>query len=160
MSNVIRDVWKRTAISAALVYASVATAPSYACTSFRAVEVPQVRAVAEANGGYQISDAQCDLLQQKGLVLHVVGYGSVLSGAAVGWAEVRLQDATIGAISDQAGLSTSVNAANGTQEFADQLLVAAIKDAIVRLNFEVAAAQIDGYRRNALGRSSDPGRKH
>jgi len=123
--------------------------PSMACTSFSTVEVQQVRTAAEANGSYQISDSQCELLRRKGLVLHVVGYGAVLSGVAVGWAEVRLQDAAIGAISDQAGLSTFVNSANATQEFADQLLVAAVRDAIGRMNFEVAAGQIEGYRKKA-----------
>lgn len=160
MSIVIRDVCKRAAISAVFVCALVGAAQSVACSSFKAVEIQQVRAVAEANGGYQISDSQCDLLQRKGLVLHVIGYGSVLSGAAVGWAEVRLQDANIGAISDQAGLSTFVNSANGTQDFADQLLLAAIKDAIVRLNFEIAAAQIDAYRQKAQSLGSRPGSQH
>ena len=117
-----------------------------------------MRTAAEANGGYQISDSQCELLKRKNLVLHVVGYGAVLSGVALGWAEVRLQDAAIGAISDQAGLSTFVNSANGTQEFADQLLVAAVRDAIGRMNFEVAAGQIEGYRKKASSGNPAPQR--
>jgi hypothetical protein len=146
-------------MSAAFICASAGPVESMACAAFKSVEVEQVRTVAQAYGGYQISDAQCDLLQRKGLVLHVVGYSSVLGGSAIGWAEVRLQDATIGAISGQAGLSTSVNSANGTRDFADQLLLAAIKDAITRLNFEIAAAQIDSYREKAFGTSSPLGGK-
>lgn len=146
-------------MSAAFICALGLTAPSMACTSFKAEEVQQVSTAAEANGGYQISDSQCELLKRNSLVLHVVGYGAVLSGVAVGRAEVRLQEAALGAISDQTGLSTFVNSAKGTQEFADQLLVAAVRDAIGRLNFEVADGQIDGYRKNASAGNAAPQRK-
>jgi len=159
LSLVTQSAWKKAALCAAFVYMSANSTSGLACASFKAVEVPQVRAVAVANGSYQLSDSQCDLLQRKGLVLHIVGYGSVLSGAAIGWAEVRLQDVATGAISEQAGLSTFVNSANGTQEIANELLLAAIKDAIVRLDFEAAAAQVDYYREKVLVRSSIPGGK-
>jgi len=152
-------VGMRSAVATAFLCAGTWALPSMACTAFSSVEVPQVRDVAIANGGYEISDIQCQLLQRKGLVLQVIGYSKVLSGTAVSWAEVRLKDPAIGTVSDLAGLSTFANSANGTQAFADQLLLTAIKEAIGRLNFDVAAAQIDNYRAKALANNSASGVK-
>ncbi|NYE62467.1 uncharacterized protein YsxB (DUF464 family) [Duganella sp. 1224] len=113
------------------------------------VEVQQVRDVMEANGGYAVPDQQCKLLQSKGLVLHVMGYGKGLGNTSVAWAEVRLQDPILGVISNQAGISTFANSANATDELANNLLYRSIKDAMSRLDFEVAANEIDAFKAKA-----------
>jgi len=115
------------------------------CCTVNNAATANVRAVVKQNGGWPVSDNQCALLNKYKLGLNVTAKAAVLSGVNVGWAAVSLISET-NIISDEVGISTTVNTSMASQPTADKVMYEAISDAIDKLNWQAAAVQVDKYR--------------
>lgn len=117
----------------------------FACT-LQFVDTPELRSVADAYGGYPVSENQCQFLSNRGLALHISGHASVFGGAvSTAWAQVRLTNATMGVVSDISEGHNSANTESPTRATANAMLYDAIRQAISRLDFQTAAQQVENY---------------
>jgi hypothetical protein len=109
--------------------------------NFKTSDSEYTRNVIRQNGGYPISDKSCALLNKHGLRLQVTTDASVLAGASVGWASVRVLNQD-NKVSNESGSSTYVNTQVASTNKADELLYLAIRDAIDSLDFNKAISQV------------------
>lgn len=125
---------------ASCILLSIQSVASAAC-NFKTSDTEYTRNIIRQNGGYPISDAQCALLNKHKLRLQVTTDASVLAGASVAWASVRLLNEN-NRVSDASGSSTYVNTQVTSSNKADELLYLAIRDAITSLDFDKAIGQV------------------
>jgi hypothetical protein len=117
---------------------------SYAC-SFKTSDTPEIREIVRKNGGYPISDAHCNFINQRNLALSVDGHATVLAGVSVAWVNVTLAKLSTGIKADRTRHVTQVNTHVASQDTADGLLYDALRNAIEDLEYEIAANEISRY---------------
>ena len=127
-------------ICAGLVFLSP---PVFAC-KFMIHDHQDVRRAVNQRGGYPLSDEKCGILNKNGMSLHVAATSAVLNGVNLGAAFVSVSKS--GVTSDTIGQGVSVNTGGvGSQDVADDRMVAAINDAITSLDFEKAIEEVLAY---------------
>jgi hypothetical protein len=124
----------------------IAASISFPLHASAACKVPytttdSAKQIFEAHGGFPVSEAQCNLLNQKNLKLNIDGDAAVLNGVNVGWAIVRLVN-SIGVPSETEGRSTYVNNGLASQNIANDQFYMALKAAIGSLDWQKAAGQV------------------
>lgn len=107
---------------------------------------PMVRAAVEKAGAWPISDEKCNFLRANNLYVQVSGMATVLSGVSVGWAEVAIVDQN-NIRSDKSHASTKVDKTSASIDVANKLMVAAIRESIQGLDFQLAAREVAEYKR-------------
>lgn len=73
----------------------------------------KIRSAVDERGGYPVSDKACAMLNEHGMYLNVSAQATVLSGQNVGSAVMAVWKD--GVVSNEKGLSTSVNSPRYTQ---------------------------------------------
>jgi hypothetical protein len=138
-------------ISVVLAMGTLAFAGStFACT-VPASLTPDTNELIKWNNGWPISDAKCEFLVKNNLLLDVTTTQTVLSGASVGWASVRLVDKN-NVASNQVKSQTYVDSAKPGMDVAASLVISSQRDAIEWLDFEQAAGEIAGHAKAAKTR--------
>lgn len=128
----------------ALALAATSIQASQACT-FKTSDTEDVREIVRQRGGYPISDAQCNFLNQRDLALSVLGDATVLNGVSVSWVSVRLTKLGTGVVSSVFRYTTSVNTSVASQDKANDMFYEALGDTIRNLDFAKAAGEVDAY---------------
>ncbi|MBN3761006.1 hypothetical protein [Burkholderia sp. Ac-20365] len=123
-----------------------AAAAAFSCGAVMACEVPvsapnNLVFIIQRHGGYQVSDAQCEMLQKRGLALDVDGDATVLSGINVAWASVHIMKVN-GRTSGTSGISTMVDTHPGSQDLADDVFYDALGRALRNLDWRLAVQQV------------------
>jgi hypothetical protein len=136
-------IHKKIALAIAVLTLS---ASSFACT-LRYVDDPSLRTVVDRNGGYSVTDEQCEFLSQHGLALFVSGHSSIFGNNAVStaWAEVRLTNPETGIVSNVSSTYTAANTANPSKGMSDAMLYDAVRKATATLDFVTAAQQVEAF---------------
>lgn len=130
-------------ILSAILLAAVTS--SYACTFTDSLS-EDIRAVIKNNGGSTLSDKNCELLNSNNMGISISGKSTVLSNTSIGWAVVKIFDKKNNITSSASGVSTMANSSNASMDLANELVYAAIKNAIDSLDFQKAIQEVKTYR--------------
>lgn len=128
----------------ALALAATSIQASQAC-DFKTTDTEYVREIVRQHGGYPLSDAQCNFLNQRDLALKVLGDATVLKGVSVSWVGVQLTKPGTGVVSNAFRSTTAINASVASQDMANDMFYDALTEAIRNLDFAKAAGEVDAY---------------
>lgn len=128
-----------------VVVALASAGSGYAC-SLKSSDTATVRQVVKQRGGYPISDEFCNFLNKQGLSLNVNADSTVLAGVSIAWVNISLIHLDTGIVSNTFSSHTKVDAGRASQDVADDLLYAAIRQAASNFELLKAAGEIKRYR--------------
>jgi hypothetical protein len=121
----------------------LAASSSQACT-FKTADSDFEREIVRQHGGYPISDAACNFLNQQGLALAIRGDATVLGGRSIAWVNVSLTKLGTGVTSDTYRYLTRTGN-RASQDAAEDLFYGALTEAIGAFEFSKAANEVNRY---------------
>ena len=122
------------------------------CSGANANCIPNSAALSQTHevinrlGGWPIAEEKCIFLNKHNLSLKVTTFSSIFEGSAVAWASVSLIEKDKHIVSDLFRAITYHMTQATSMAEADKLMYEAVREAIQKLDFEVALRQIRSYQ--------------